>query len=203
MRCATTNSYDATTTLAEVCKLLPPTRVIIDDGLKTDKQYLNAAHRLLVRMQQDAKQLRKAFLQELRERIAMRKTPSKLSPEESLKCINKQLRSTANFGHIKKVLQPSTPSPLTKVYVLTAEQTVDPTTGQPTTIKRVEIVDTKAELESHILARNKKHFAQAEGTPFTEYPMNSMRSDNALDQYYDAEMAHLTTFRMAPSRKPR
>jgi hypothetical protein len=137
LKCAATaNSYDATTTLADVCKLLPPTREIIDDGLKTDKQYLNAAHRLLVRMRQDAEQFRKAFLQELRERLATRKTPAKLSPEESLKRINKQLQSTANFSHIKKVLQPSTPSPLTKVHVTTVEQTVDPTTGQPTTIMR-------------------------------------------------------------------
>jgi hypothetical protein len=105
LKCATiANSYDATTTLADICKLLPPTREIIYNGLKTDKQYLHAAHRLLVRMRQDAKQLRKDFLQRLRERIAMRKTPSKLSPEESLKCINKQLRSTANFSHIKQVL---------------------------------------------------------------------------------------------------
>jgi hypothetical protein len=165
---------------------LSPTREIIDDGLKTDKQYLHAVHRLLVRMRQDAKQLRKAFLQELRERITKRKTPAKLSPEESLKCINKQLRSTANFSHIKKALRPSMPSPLTKEHVTTMQHNIDPITGQPTTIKHVGIVDTKAELESRILARNKKHFAQAEGTPFTEYPLNSMRSDNALEHYYDA-----------------
>jgi hypothetical protein len=73
--------HDDTTILADVCKLLPPTREIIDDGLKTDKHYPHAAHRLLVRMRQDAKQLRKDFLQRLRERIAIRKTPSKLSPD--------------------------------------------------------------------------------------------------------------------------
>jgi hypothetical protein len=33
----------------------------------------------------------------------------------------------------------------------------------------------------------KKHFAQAEGTPFTEYPLHSMRSDNALDRHYNTD----------------
>jgi hypothetical protein len=105
----------------------------------------------------------------------MCKTSSTLSPTESLKCINKQLLSTAHFGHIKKVLQPSAPSPLTKVHVTTTERTVDPVTGHATSTQRVAVIDTRAELEARILARNKKHFAQAQGTPFTAAPLKFMR----------------------------
>jgi hypothetical protein len=194
LQCAAkANNYDAALTLADVCKLLPVPHAIVDDDIRTDKQNLNAAHRALVTKRLDAAKLRKDFLQELRERIAMRKTSSTLSPEESLKCINKQLRSTANFGRIKKVLKPSTPSPLTKVHVTTTECTVDPITGHSTYYtKHVKVIDTRAELEALILSRNKKHFAQAQGTPFTKAPLKSMRADNALEEYYDEDGAPLS-----------
>jgi hypothetical protein len=47
-------------------------------------------------------------------------------------------------------------------------------------------VDTKAALESRILARNKKHFAQAQGTTFTQEPFLSLTPDN-LDEYFDQD----------------
>jgi hypothetical protein len=45
---ATNNHYDASETLAAIGPLLPATYAIVDDGLRTDKQYLNAAKRILV-----------------------------------------------------------------------------------------------------------------------------------------------------------
>jgi hypothetical protein len=98
-------------------------------------------------------------LQELKERIAMSKTSSTLSSADALKCIEKQLRQSANFGHIKYVLHPSTQSPLNKVHVTTTKCRTDTLTGAVSYSKMVEIIDTQAELERRILARNKKHFA--------------------------------------------
>jgi hypothetical protein len=98
----------------------------------TDQQHLNAAYRFLARTRKDAKALRKHVLQELRERIAMRKTPTDMDPTASLKCIDKQLRQTTKFSHIKQVLCPSTHAPLTKVTVTTTEQFIDPANGNVT-----------------------------------------------------------------------
>jgi hypothetical protein len=83
LKCAAkANSYDVTATLANVCRLILSTHEIVDDGLGTDKHNLNAAHRGLLHKRRDAEKLLKAFLQELRLRIALRKTSSKLAPEE-------------------------------------------------------------------------------------------------------------------------
>jgi hypothetical protein len=155
------------------------------DGRRTDKQQLNGSKKDLVRKRADAKRLRKAFLQALRERMALRKTSSSLSPAEALKCIDKQLRQTANFGHIKSILKPSTQSSLTKVHVTTTESVLDATAGAEVLRQSVAIVDTKSELESRILARNKKHFAQAQGTPFTKSPLLDMTPEN-LPDYFDS-----------------
>jgi hypothetical protein len=191
LKCAAnTNNYDTTATLADVCRLLPSTHAIVDDGSRTDKQNLNAAHRSLVHTRRDAERLRKEFLQKLRQRIALRKTLSSLSPEDTLKCINKQLRSPAQFGHIKAVLQPSTHAPLTKVHVTTTDKVTDPVTGAVTLRQSVAVIDTRAELEARILQRNQKHFAHAERTPFTELPLKAIRPDN-LDQYFDDDGAPL------------
>jgi hypothetical protein len=113
LKCAATaNSYDATPTMAAINLLLPSKHKIVDNGTQTDKQELNSAKRHLVFTRLDAKQLRRAFLQELRERIAMHKMSSTLSLAESLKCIDKQLSQTANYGHIKATLKPTTQSSL-------------------------------------------------------------------------------------------
>jgi hypothetical protein len=49
------------------------------------------------------------------------------------------------------------------------------------------VINTKAELESRILERNKKHLAQAEGTPFAEAPLKNMSPANALHDYFDSD----------------
>jgi hypothetical protein len=46
-------------------------------------------------------------------------------------------------------------------------------TGVAELITHVEVIDIRAELEACILERNKGHFAQAQGTPFTEPPYSS------------------------------
>jgi hypothetical protein len=165
---ATRKNYDASETLAAILPLLPSTHAIKEDDTRTDRQHLNAAYRFLKRTRREAKTLRTKFLQELRERIANRKTPTDMVAKASLQCIEKQLCQTTRYRHIKHVLCPSTSSPLTKVNVTTTEKFIHPATGEITSHSAIEVIDTKEELEARILARNKKHFAQAQGTPFTE-----------------------------------
>jgi hypothetical protein len=89
-RAATANLYDAQSTLTDINMLLPASQKVVDDGDKTDQQEVNAAkHHLASHQRRDAQKLRKCFLQALRERIAMRKTSTTLSPTEALKCIEK------------------------------------------------------------------------------------------------------------------
>jgi hypothetical protein len=99
----------------------------------------------------------------------------------SLKCIDKQLRQSTKFSNIKHALCPSTPAPLTQVHITTTEQVIDPISGAISSRKSIEIIDTRAKLEARILARNKTHFAQAEGTSFTEELLLSMTPDTNLD----------------------
>jgi hypothetical protein len=155
------------------------------DPLLTTTQSLNKAQRNLVTKRLNATQLRIAFLHGLRERIATRKTSSKLSPEESLKCIDRQLKQTAFFANIKYAITPTTHKPLSKVHVTTKTSTIHPDTGLLVEASHVEVVDTRIELEQNIIARNKKHFAQAEGTPFTKAPLNLMTATDVHDYFND------------------
>jgi hypothetical protein len=184
---STRNKYDASETLAAILPLLPSTHAIKEDATRTDTQHLNAAYRFLTRIRREAKNLRTQFLQELRERIAKRKTPTDMATKASLQCIEKQLRQTTRFRHIKHVLCPLTSSPLMKVHVTTTEQFIHPATGELTSHSAIEVIDTKVELEARILARNKKHFAQAQGTPFTEQPLLFMTPATDVTELFDAE----------------
>jgi hypothetical protein len=116
----------------------------------------------------------------------MRKTPADMDLEASLKCIDKQLCQTTKFSPIKQTLCPSTHAPLTKVHIETTEHFIDPANGKVTHHLSVEIVDTRAALETRILARNKQHFAQAQGTTFTEELFLSMTPDN-LEKCFDLD----------------
>jgi hypothetical protein len=178
--------YDAHSTLSEINTLLPASHhQVVDAGDKTNQQELNAATRHLASQRRDAHKLHKVFLQELREHIAMRKTSTTLSPAEALKCIEKQLRQNAQYGHIKSTLKPTAPLSLTKVHVTTSVTVTNPDIGVVSHVKQVTVIDTREELKLRILARNKLHFAQAEGTPFIEAPLKGLTPTAALDAFSD------------------
>jgi hypothetical protein len=184
-KAAHNNGYDATVTLAATNTLLPEDLQQSSDPLLTTNQQLNTAKRNLVHQRKHAKQLRKAFLHALRERIAARKTTSKLSAKESLRCISCQLKQSSHFGNIKHALRPCTQSSLSKVHVTTSLTSINPDTGETEKTNHVQVIDAKAELEAHILERNKRHFTQAKGTPFTQHPLKEMHAGNA-QSYFDA-----------------
>jgi hypothetical protein len=179
------NNYDCSDTLAATNAALPARHRQTPHPDRTPMQSLNKAKRALAIARIDAKQLRKTFLEARRERIATRKTLSLLSPAAALKCIDKQLRQARRFGNIAHALKPNTNAPLIKVHVTTTRSFIDPATGERRDIKNVEVIETRAELETRILQRNKRHFAQAQGTPYTTAPLNTMTPDNALNDYFD------------------
>jgi hypothetical protein len=65
--------------------------------------------------------------------------------------MDRQLRQTTKFCHIRQALNPQLQSTLNKVHVTTTAQYIDPVTGQVQFIQKVAVIDTKAELESRIL----------------------------------------------------
>jgi hypothetical protein len=86
---------------------------------------------------------------------------------------------------IAKVVKPSTPAALTKVEIVTTQSNLHPQTGQVVDSKTVKHVDTRRALEEAIIARNKHHFAQADGTPFTRLPLSRIGSSNGYSLYRD------------------
>jgi hypothetical protein len=174
------NNYDATASLEAVDALFPKDLKIVPNFTLTNQQSLNRAKSNLTAKRNKANEPRHSFLQELKEWIALLKTPADTDPAAALKCINKQLRQSTKFRHIRHTLKPSHQAPLTKVHVTTLESTLNPETGLTEERTHVQVMGTRQELETRILARNKQDFTQAEGTPFTEEPLQSLTADNAL-----------------------
>jgi hypothetical protein len=56
---------------------------------------------------------------------------------------------------------------------------------------KVKIVDSRQALEAAICDRNKRHFAQANGTPFTHEPFSRIGSDNGYNVYLDVDGAEI------------
>jgi hypothetical protein len=113
-----------------------------------------------------------------------------MSTAAALKCIIKQLRQKQQFLHIGQALHLSQHDPLNKVHVTRTATVVNPATGICSDIPQVKVIDTRAALEAAILARNKLHFAQAEGTPFTMASLKSLTADTFLE-LFDVDGKHL------------
>jgi hypothetical protein len=70
---------------------------------------------------------------------------------------------------------------------VTSESHLHSQTGQVVTTRNIKVVDTGQALETAIIDRNKRHFAQAAGTPFTLDPFSRIGSDNGYNVYADKD----------------
>jgi hypothetical protein len=107
--------------------------------------------------------------------------------EVAIKNIDRQLRDTQRFRRIARAVKPTTNSTLTKVEISTTTSHLHPATGKVVENTTVKVVDTRIALEEAIIARNKTHFAQADGTPFTRSPLAHIGSENGYNVFEDAE----------------
>jgi hypothetical protein len=87
------------------------------------------------------------------------------------------------YGRIRASIRPTQSAPLTKVELVEESKHVHPTTGERVTLRKVLTVDTKRELETAIIARNKRHFPQATGTPWTQFPLKHVGSNNGYNVF--------------------
>jgi hypothetical protein len=140
------------------------------------------AQKILRTIRANAAEERQAFLQVLKERTALRKTPKDTDTTKALQCIERQLHSRQQFRKIRNVMEPDTQQALTKILVSRTESFLHPRIGGLQVDRETTaLVDTRAELEAAILSRNQKHFAKAQGTPFTLPPLNAMGSHQHFD----------------------
>jgi hypothetical protein len=64
---------------------------------------------------------------------------------------------------------------------------VHPRTGERHSINMTTHIDVHKELEAAIITRNKRHFAQVQGTPFTQPPLQHLHSNNEFNVCKDAD----------------
>jgi uncharacterized protein YueI len=124
---------------------------------------------------------RKKFLQTQKERIALRNTPASVDAEQALHCIKRQLRSRKQFQRIGKAMRPATQQALTKLQVTQTERYMNPHREGMIVREHTITINVRQELEDAILARNQKHFAQAQGTPLTVEPLSDINSSQGFD----------------------
>jgi hypothetical protein len=174
---------DVLNTLAKQIWASPPRIPFL---LRSLRSVATAARRALRRIRRDAYEERKTFLEELKARIALRLSPKDTDQETALKSINRQLKDANMFQRIRRSVKPVSQPALIKVEIVHTTSLLDPTTGEAIVSKIVQVVDTRAELEAAIIARNKRHFSQASNTPFAQPPLQCIGSDNAFNIYEDA-----------------
>jgi endonuclease/exonuclease/phosphatase family metal-dependent hydrolase len=174
------NELDITTQLenaASDAKFYDP----IPTGFDDINFRLKEAQRTLNEIRRNAADERQAFLQTLKERTALRKTPKDTEAHKALKCIERQIHSRQQFHKIRYALDPPNHQTLTKILVTKTEVYVNPRSGGHLERETTALVDTRAELEAAILSRNQKHFAKAKGTPFTVLPLTHLGSHQDFD----------------------
>ena len=160
------------------------------------RKNIKASRKKLRLIRVDAVKHRQAFLHELKERIALRKTSSLLSSEKSIIIIDKLIKSNGVHANIRKVLSPYSQQMLTKVKIIKETVHLNPSTGEtiyidPQSNKQSKTptfvtIDSKQELEKAILNRNKKHCAQAKHTPWNTFPLNQIGSSNNYNPFVNA-----------------
>jgi hypothetical protein len=155
-------------------------------NLRALQSVTRAAERALRCVRKVALAKRRAFLERLRERIALRTKTQDTSPEAALKNVTRQLQGTKRFSRIRRALDPIRQPPLTKVEIVRESEYLHPVTSKRVLQRQVREIDTRQALEAAIIARNRRHFAQADGTPFTRPPLSFIGSQNHFNLYEDA-----------------
>jgi hypothetical protein len=124
---------------------------------------------------------------ELKTHIALRMSAKDADANAALKTIERQLSSGRRFRRIAGALKPVNSAALTKLEIATTQSHIHPRTGKVVTFDKVKIADTRHALEAAIIERKTRHFAQANGTPFTRGPFSRIGIDNGYNVYLDAD----------------
>jgi hypothetical protein len=162
-----------------------PTIPVIPTNKRSLISVGRAAKKALKRIRKNAKNERANHLRTHRERLALRVTPKDTEVADAIKTIDRQLANQHMFGRIQAAVKPLSYAALTKVEIVNESMHVHPITAQEVKLRQVQTINTKLELESAIIERNKHHFAQAQGTPFTQPPLSHIGSSNGYNIFHD------------------
>ena len=183
-RCTNTNQTVILKQLQD--EIWPDNPPKIPTNLQALKSVGQAAFKALRRIRRNARIERKKFLAERLEVWALRISPKDTKPEVAIKNIKRQLNDNATYSRIRQSVNPKVNEPLTKVHVTSKNEYLHPRTGERHTIESSQTVHLRDKLETEILSRNKAHFAQSLGTPFTVPPLSDIQSSNDFNLYQDA-----------------
>jgi hypothetical protein len=150
-------------------------------------RHLSRATQQLRQARKGAVANRAAFLDELKTRIASRKTSTTLEPAAAIRMIDRQQRTTSSYRRIRKALNKDLFEPLTKVTVTRTETYLHPVTSQRVSSVETHEISSRQSLETAILDRNQRHFAQAQHTPWHRPPLSNISSDTQFNLYTDAD----------------
>ena len=149
--------------------------------MDTIQENITISTRNLRKVRANAVNARKDFLQELKERIATRKTQTTISTEKAIKIIENQQRKGKAHRKIKNTLSRGMTQTLSRIQITKEKAYINPENGKTiyidtTTNRQVEkptiiTIDSKRELEQAILERNKKHLSKAKATPWHRLPL--------------------------------
>jgi hypothetical protein len=173
---------------AEIWQDAPPST---PRSTKISKHIGATAQKTLRQVRRNAVAEREAFLTELKARLALRMSAKDTDAAAVIKTIDRQLTSGRRLRRIARALKPANNAALTKVEIVTTQSHIHPSTGKVVNFDKVAIFDTRQALEAAIIERNKLHFAQANGTPFTQEPFSRIGSDNGYIVYLDTNGAEL------------
>jgi hypothetical protein len=120
--------------------------------------------------------------------------------DAAIKNIDRQLKDARIFRRIARAVKPQNSVTLTKVVIVTITSHLHPVAGNVIENTTIKVIDTRKALEDAI-ARNKEHFAQADGTPSTRSPLSRICSVNGYNVFEDAE-AGRSDYPTLPSSRP-
>jgi hypothetical protein len=120
-----------------------------------------ATEKALKRIQKNAKHERTEYLRTHRECLALRVTPK--DTEVAIQTIDRQWANKCMFVRIQSAVKTLSSAALPKVELVEESIHVHPVSGTEVKLRQVQTIHTKRKLGVAIIARNKRHFAQACG----------------------------------------
>ena len=128
---------------------------------------------------QNADSLREAFIDKLIAKTATRTDYKQKDKDKAIKAYKRLQTESQQYKRIDRVLKDNDHTPLTRIEIGDRITTINPVTGEAS-VSEEEIITIYSQeaLENAIIDRNKKHFSQAKGTPFTLKPLSDITNHN-------------------------
>jgi hypothetical protein len=140
-------------------------------GIQEIQKQLQKAQKELREVKQKAALLRESHLRDLID-MQVESTNDK-EHEKRLRILLRAHKMQYQYKRIQQVLKPNVKGGLSYVLVPEGARPED-FPYNPSMIQRWSMVHEPNQVQKYLMQRNKTHFAQAHGSPFTVYPLNNL-----------------------------